>query len=187
MYFEIQEKVIYYGKSQLVAWKNGDKSLTPDFLEIHPMMKNQKDYHFGEIFVLRHYYETEGWKGFNSYALSPLNSPNATRFRSGREMVNRIVPVRALSAFSSMRSEGELKNGAGEPDLFLYKDTGEYMFVEVKKESDKIRPNQYKCMAQLRAALGCPIEIVYLCEEGKNRSPKTYMLNLQDFSGEIKK
>ncbi|MCK7497779.1 MAG: VRR-NUC domain-containing protein [Comamonadaceae bacterium] len=51
--------------------------------------------------------------------------------------------------------------GAGEPDLFLFKESGLFMFVEVKKGADRVGPAQLECIAQIRAILRCPVEIVY--------------------------
>lgn len=183
MPFEIQEKVIFYNRSQLLAWRKGDKSLILDFLERHAVLQNQQAYHFGEYFALRYYHELDGWLGFNFYALGS-QYPNSKKCEAGRRKVEEIIPAKKLSRFRSLRTEDVLKAGAGEPDLFLYKNSGEYMFVEVKKQTDRIRPEQLKCMAQLRVVLECPVEIVYLCADGRFHKPKTYILDLESFTGQ---
>ncbi len=52
------------------------------------------------------------------------------------------------------------------------------MFVEVKKGGDRLRPAQLLCIAQIRAILRCPVDIVYLCRENQRYGAKTYVLDL---------
>jgi len=183
---EIQEKIFFYKKAQLVAWKNGDKSLTPDFLQDRSSFLTQPDYSFGEVFALNHYHETEGWHGFLSYALG-FQYPHSQARANGRKKVEEIIPIEKLARFRQLRGKSrETDFGTGEPDLFLYKNTGEYKFAEVKKQTDRMRPSQFKCLAQIVAGLECQVEVIYLCEEGHAHAPKIYLLDLENFTGSIK-
>ena len=78
----------------------------------------------------------------------------------------------------------ELRSGivGGEPDVFLYRESGEMLFLEVKKESDRVSEEQLKCLAQIREVLGADVGIVYLKEETRNYSPKTYNLNTEKYT-----
>ncbi|WP_338419961.1 VRR-NUC domain-containing protein [Vibrio furnissii] len=69
---------------------------------------------------------------------------------------------------------------AGEPDLFLYKDDGSVLFVEVKKQSDRLSPSQLVCLAQIKSILNCDVGVAYLAEEKQVYQPKTYELNIFD-------
>ncbi|MBI4731165.1 MAG: VRR-NUC domain-containing protein [Chloroflexi bacterium] len=179
MVTEIVEKVIYYPKEQLEAWKQGDKRLVPEFVneEERKQIRNQPKYHFGEIFALRHY-QREGWLGCFSYALGDQYLRSQAR-KVGREKVKEIIPKGKLKKFLAISCETRnMKFGTGEPDLFLYKPNGEYKFVEVKKQTDKIRSAQRTCIAQILASLDCKVDIVFLCEEGHQHNPKTYAFDL---------
>jgi hypothetical protein len=189
MNIEIQEQILQFQNSQLVAWKAQDKSLIPAYLNVEelPFIRTQNVYSFGEIFVLRHYYENGGWKGVLNYSLGSHRSRSPIR-RHGKEMVDKLVPTEKLENYRRLRgTKQETNRGAGEPDLFLYRDTGEYMFIEVKKGKDRIRPIQLKCMAIIKRTIDCPVGIVYLQEEHQVYKPKTYVLDLDLFEGYLKK
>jgi hypothetical protein len=180
---ELQEKVITYKQAELDAWKNGDKQLLPDFVEDRSSLKTQPEYHFGEVFVLRHYYREEGWKGFMSYALGNKN-PKSTVRQRGRMKVQELIPAEKLARFQALRGdEWETNFGTGEPDLFLYRDPRECKFVEVKKQTDRMSAKQLKCLALIKGVLEIPVEIVYLCEEMHSHTPRIYILDLDNFQG----
>jgi len=186
MLVEIEERILTYNRSQLEAWKAGDKRLVPAFLSERDIIINQPEYHFGEIFVLRHYHETEGWKGFISYAIGTQYPGSGSRAR-GRAKIEALVPSEKLTRFRALRAgTNDGKLGKGEPDLFLYRDSEECKFVEVKKETDRISQAQLRCMAQIMAILEYPVELVYLCEEGRDHKPRTYVLDLDRFVGQKK-
>jgi hypothetical protein len=75
----------------------------------------------------------------------------------------------------------------GEPDLFLFRDPGEYTFIDVKKEGDRIHLLQLKCLAPIRGTLECPIKIVCLREENRLHEPRTYILDLDHYEGYLKR
>ncbi|CAH8242497.1 hypothetical protein VAE122_50012 [Vibrio aestuarianus] len=60
----------------------------------------------------------------------------------------------------------------------LYKDDGTVLFIEVKKESDKLSDTQIICLSQIKSILGCDVAVVYLAEETKTYQPKTHELDL---------
>ncbi len=174
----VTETVLTYGDEQLRAWKAGDKSLAPSFLVVPPAVFNQPSYHFGEVFTLRSYHDRDGWLAFLLYALGDQYPKSADRLE-GRRKVAEIIPADALRRFRAVRAtDSSYILGRGEPDLFLYKNDGSFMFVEVKKGGDKISQAQLSCMAQIRAVLRCPVDIVYLCPENHRHEAKTYKLDL---------
>ncbi len=174
---QVRETVLTYKDDQLRAWKAGDKSLAPPFLAVAPAVLNQPSYHFGEVFTLSSYYERHGWLGFLLYALGNQYPGSADR-GEGRRKAEQIIPPDDLRRFRDVRmrdSSGRL--GRGEPDLFLYKDDGSFMFVEVKKDRDRLSPAQLTCIAQIRGILRCPVDIVYLRRENQRYEAKTYTLD----------
>ena len=187
MFFDIQEKILYYPKQELINWKKGIKKV-PDFVKNRKSLYTEPEYSFGEIFMLNYYHKPENgnWFGFMEYSLG--NKKPGSKARSdGWIKVCEIIPKAKLERFFDISSPyRDVNYGTGEPDLFLYKDSGEYMFAEVKKQGDGMRPMQYTCLAQIIVAFECPVGIVYLAEEGHFHAPKTYRLDLDKFAGEIK-
>ncbi len=173
------EIVLKFRTPELKAWIAGDKSLTLPFIELDSMILNQNAYHFGEIFTIDHFWRQSGWLGFRFFALGAWE-PEVRRYEKGRRMIERMTDASRLATLRRVRCADprELK-GKGEPDVFLYKSSGEMMFLEVKKGADKIDEYQLRCLSQVRQVLGCAAEIVYLCEEGRLYRPKTYEYDLQ--------
>jgi hypothetical protein len=170
MLHTFDEMVLTYDANQLTAWKNGDKSLMPHFVEKRAIVANQPAYHFGEAFVLDYFHRAEGWLGFADYMLMPEVEPGIARHYRGRTMLERVAPAPRLRALRDERRRSlDGRRGYGEPDLFLYKPSGEMMFVEVKKQSDTVKDNQLVCLAQIREFLGCPAHVVYLQNSTKPR------------------
>ncbi|MGH7389139.1 MAG: VRR-NUC domain-containing protein [Candidatus Rokuibacteriota bacterium] len=180
---EVEELVLVYRQAELDAWMAGDRSLIPRFVDRKALVRNSPPRHFGEMFALRHYHETEGWKGFSSYALGP-ELPGSARRAPGRSKIEEIVPRRALARLRALRATiSDRRFGGGTPDLFLYDGVGRYKFVEVKKRADRLRPTQLRCLAQIARALRCEVDIVYLREANQAYTPKTYILDLQRCEG----
>jgi len=182
-YFEIHERVLPFRARQLEAWKKGNKSIAPPYFAVPPIVRNQPAYHFAETLALRHYYDTEGWQGFSSYALG-AQYPNSERRAEGRRKVEKIIPSRALARLRSVRAAMQKTyRGAGEPDLFLFKENGLFKFVEVKKGADRMGPAQLECIAQILAILRCRVDIVYATDR-EGRVPKRYRFDLVRHTGE---
>ena len=157
-----------------------DKSLVPDFVTKTADLDNQPSYHFGEMFALRWYHENQGWLGFRGYALG-FQYPGSGKRRAGRQKVEEIIPASKLARMRELRATEAF--GSGEPDLFLYKPDGAFMFVDVKKSKDQIGPAQLTCTAQILAVLRCPVEITYLCTPDQEYQPKLYEFDLASLSG----
>ena len=178
MLAEIREIVLVYRREQLDLWVAGDRSLMPDFIDPAALVRNLPRRHFGEMFVLRHYNESAGWRGFSSYALGTHLSGSERR-GPGRAKVGRVIPSPRLRRFRSLRTTAsDKRSGAGEPDLFLYNSAGRYKFVEVKMGADRMRPPQLRCIAQILRTLRCDVDVVYLRESGQKYLPKTYVFDL---------
>ncbi len=182
-YFEVEERVLPFRAKQLEAWKKGDKSIAPPYSVVPPIVRNQPAYHFAETLALRDYYDKDGWQGFSSYALG-AQYPNSERRAAGRRKVEEVIPSRKLARLRSARSAMEKTyRGAGEPDLFLFKESGLFMFVEVKKGADRVGPAQLECIAQIRAILRCQVDIVYATDR-EGYVPKRYRFDLVRYTGE---
>jgi len=180
--FFIEEEVLEYEQCQLDVWKSGDKSLIPDFLDNYSDYTNQPSNHFGEIFVLAHYNKFYGWKGFRFYALGAweLNNP---KYDKSREKIGKLFSRKQMAQFLEARVRENKRVGKGEPDLMLYDDKSNVMFIEVKKESDTITAEQLRCLAQIKAILKADVKIVYLKEKTKSYTPKKYELDLVTLNG----
>lgn len=181
---EITECVLSYGEDQLEAWVRGDKSIAPPFFVIPPIVRNQPRYHFAETLVLRHYYDTDQWEGFTSYALGS-QYPRSQRRVAGRRKAEEIIPPDRLQRLRELRSDSDVvQGGRGEPDVFLYRHDRQFKFVEVKKGSDRLRPAQLTCIAQILDVFGCEVDIVYVREQRQVYSPKKYRFDLAHHTGE---
>lgn len=178
----IEEEVLEYEQQQLDRWKSGDKSLIPDFLDIYSDYRNQPSNHFGEIFVLDYYYRHYGWKGFRFYALGTWE-PNNSKYDKSRKKIGELFSREQMLRFWAAREKEDKISGKGEPDLMLYNHEGDVLFIEVKKESDKIFDEQLRCLAQIKAILGADVKIVYLKEKQKSYKSKKYELDLVNFNG----
>jgi hypothetical protein len=148
-----------------------------------PIFYKQQRYHFAETLVLRHYYDTEGWEGFTSYALGS-QYPRSERRVPGRQKVEEIIPSDRLLRLRALRSDPQtVRSGRGEPDLFLYRRGGQFKFAEVKKGRDRLSAAQLICVAQILDTLGCEVDIVYVREEPQLYSPKKYRFDLVQHKG----
>jgi len=78
----VTEQVFVYREEQYDAWKRGDRSLLPYFIERLPVYDNQPRYHFGEIFVIDTFNRLAGWKAFHQFTLSPVEPNNPTYAKS---------------------------------------------------------------------------------------------------------
>ena len=177
--YRFNERVISYPIEELKAWKKGDKFQIPKWTEVPDEVYSQPHYHFGEYFVLRHF-SALGWRGFVNYAIGEWE-PGNKKYLKGRKKIEEKIDPLKLSKIRRLRKG---ING-GEPDVFLYKNANEILFLEVKKESDKISEGQLKCLAQIYGILEADIGVVYLREETKSYRPKTYELDLENYKGRV--
>lgn len=176
MIYEIEEKVLRYDPIDYKAWKQGDKRYRPANVseEVISTIDNQPRNHFGESFVLNHYSQC-GWKGFAFYALGAwVTDKRYKKWRPGQLMVEKLVPTMNLQKFRAARKKEDLGSGAGEPDLFLYNDLGEFMFVEVKLDNDQPDEQQLKCIAQIKKYINCPAYIARVVPVDKAYKDKMY-------------
>ncbi|WP_217527412.1 MULTISPECIES: VRR-NUC domain-containing protein [Vibrio] len=172
MKFEIQETIFRYPKSLLEAWTNGEKSWIPESLYVPKDVYTQPNYRFGEYYALKKYLEL-GWQGTAFYALGDWELTNS-KYDIGRTLIAEYIDPIRLKVFKALRQG--LKSG--EPDLFLYKEDGSVLFVEVKKQSDRVSQAQLVCMEQIKSVLGCDVAVAYLAEENQSYTPKSYELNV---------
>ena len=91
-----------------------------------------------------------------------------------------------MAAFRDIRGQSKHNKSKGDPDLFLYMDNGPKLFLEVKKDTDRMSKAQLKCLAQIRGILEADIGIARLIECGRKRTPKTYELDLLTFEAVYK-
>lgn len=177
----IAETVIEYPGDDLAAWKIGDKK---KLLEGHIPpgdVFNQPTYHFGEYFVLNYFMKAR-WFGYRFYALGEWE-PNNPKVLEGRKKIEEIFAKQKLAEFRRQRALSGCAGGKGEPDLFLYMESGPTLFLEIKKEGDNVAPAQLTCLAQIKSILEADVGIVYLAKYGEQYKAKTYELDLETFVG----
>lgn len=175
MKFKVTETVFSYPQSLLDDWKSGCKDWIPESLFVPQDVHNQPNYHFGEYYALKQYLEI-GWHGTAFYALGDWE-PNNDKYNQGRAIVAKYTDPIRLAMFKALRKGLT----SGEPDLMLYKEDGSVLFVEVKKQSDRISKSQLICMAQIKSILGCDVAVAYLAEDNQVYKPKSYVLDIIEF------
>ena len=121
---------------------------------------NQPRYHFAEYFVLA-YFRSRGWRGHRFYALGEWEPANP-KLIAGRADIKRLFPAEQLAVFNRARAVAGRADGTGEPDLFLFREDGATMFVEVKKDKDRLAHAQIECLEQIRSLLGSQVCIAHL-------------------------
>ncbi len=174
------EIVLPYEASDLTDWSSGrrERWLTG---EAPAHVANQPNYHFGEYFVLAEYAK-RGWTGHRFYALGEWE-PNNPKLSAGRADIDKFFSKDLLAKFRRARVECGRADGKGEPDVFLVADNGQTLFLEVKKQQDKVSGAQLECMAQIKGILGSEVGIVYLRETTQTYKAKCYELDLTTFIG----
>lgn len=177
MLFRFTETVIPYKTAELISWKEGDKSLIPDGNDVPSIVYNQPNYHFGEYYVLKHFRDL-GWSGFVDYAIGTWE-PNNQKYAEGRRKVEELFGSDQLAEIRSLLNH----SGGGEPDVFLFKETGQTNFLEVKKGSDRVSKEQLRCLALIKKIFRAEVGLVYLREAEQTYQPKVYELDLTDYSG----
>jgi hypothetical protein len=174
---KLTETIIEYHPDDLEAWKNGIKDKWLEGRKVPPEVYHQTRYHFGEYFVLN-YFEKARWHGYCFYSFS---ESGLEKLQEGQKKIAELFPIDGLAAFRDIRSRSIYPVGKGEPDLFLYMDNGPKLFLEVKKERDRVSAAQLECLAQIRGILKAEIGIVYLVKHGHQHTPKTFELDFVTF------
>jgi hypothetical protein len=177
MLYKLTETVIEYHPDDLDAWKRGEKHKWLDGRIVPPEVYNQPRYHFGEYFVMN-FFEKARWHGYCFYSFS---ESRLEKLQEGQNKIAELFPSDRLTAFRDVRSRSKYPEGKGEPDLFLYMDNGPKLFLEVKKESDRVSAAQLECLAQIRGILKAEIGIIYLVKHSHQHTSKAFELDLETF------
>jgi hypothetical protein len=148
-----------YTQEDFDTWASGSREeWAPGQLPEHVV--NQPTYHFSEYFVLA-YFRARGWRGHRFYALGDWE-PRNSKLAAGRTDMTRMFSDEKLTAFKALRTLVGRADGKGEPDLFLFRDDGSTMFIEVKRDRDTLKPEQIECLQQIQALLGSVVMVVHL-------------------------
>lgn len=127
--------------------------------------RDQPEYHFGE-YLLAVKYRHDGYQVLvEKYMFKEEHSkehPGKARAHPMKwKIVRRIVKDEKKLAFiETWGKPGSLQG----PDLFVYKDDGEYFFVEVKKRNDRLSEKQKPQHDQIRKELGCRVIVAKLVQ-----------------------
>ena len=181
MRYVIEETILEYQPSDLADWKAGQRERWLKG-EAPAHVANQPSFHFGEYFVLAHY-ALLGWQGYRFYALGNWEATNP-KLKDGRDALARTFKQGTLDEFRQARDACGRSDGKGEPDIFLVHPQFGSLFLEVKKGSDRISPEQLECLAQIRGILRAGIGIVYLVKAGVPYLPKQHELDIGATRGE---
>jgi len=181
MRYVIDEVTLEYDPSDYEAWASGVKE---KWLAGEPPghVLNQPRYHFGEYFVLSHY-SSSGWQGHRFYALGEWE-PKSSKLSAGRAALSNSFDTAQLQAFRSQRVLSGRADGKGEPDLFLRKQDGSALFLEVKKDRDEVTEEQLQCLAQIRAVLNAQVGVVRIIPIGAKSHSRRYELDLVAHTGQ---
>jgi hypothetical protein len=174
MGYKLTETVIEYHPADLVTWKKNEKDKLLGNRKVPQEVYNQPEYHFGEYFVLT-YFEKALWHGYCFYSFS---TPCLEKFQEGQNKITELFPDDLLEAFLVARKQSRHSEGKGQPDLFLYMENGPKLFLEVKKDGDRISDAQLECLAKIRGILHAEVGIVHLVQFGHQHTPKTFDLDL---------
>ncbi len=148
----MDEETYTYDPSLERKWKEG--SLQKEWLEKYPtlftrsdyeVVRNQSQYHFGEWFVAIKYHE-KGWKVLVEQYMFPKHKK--------LEVLRKLIGEENLN---TIQAAGAGKTQA--PDLFVYNDRGDYFFVEVKKQRDRLTNEQEKHFKRIGKVLNTKIII----------------------------
>ena len=146
-----------YTSQDFDTWKSGCRDRwAPGPLPDHVV--NQTNFHFAEYFVLA-YFRARGWHGHRFYALGDWE-PDNPKLAAGRADIERLFPAEKLKQFKALRISAGRSRGTGEPDLFLFRDDGSTMFIEVKKDQDTLKPEQIECLQQIHSVLSSEVKVV---------------------------
>jgi Holliday junction resolvase-like predicted endonuclease len=136
---KMEEKLFLYKRELETEWNSG--WLKGKWHNEYPELFNEEDYdiakaqgsyHFGEWAVAKYYY-SHGYKVLIENYMSDDH-------RDKCKIIEGII--KEESKRDLIHPLGPKGRRIGEPDLFVYKDDGEYLFVEVKKGSDKVSERQ---------------------------------------------
>lgn len=179
MSFTLVETIIEYNLADFEAWKRGDKKKLILDQKVPEDIYNQPNYHFGEYFVLNYFIKAR-WQGYVYYALSNFE-PTNSKYKLGREKISELFPSKQLEKFRTIRAKSKYGGSKGEPDLFLYMTNGPKLFLEVKKDQDKVSAAQLECLAQIKGILNAEIGIIRLIKYGSVCKPKEYEITFDTF------
>jgi VRR-NUC domain len=179
-YEVLEEIVLDYQPHDFADWVAGRRSRWISG-PVPAQVSNQPAYHFGEYFVLNHYRRL-GWCGHRFYALGSWE-PDNSKLAEGREALASCFSPSALTLYRAVRESCGRADGKGGPDLFFSREDGTALFVEVKKQRDRVSLEQLQCLAQIRAVLKAGVGIVYLRLAGAPYRPKRYELDLSAMNG----
>ena len=146
-------------------WKSG--TLREEWLAKYPWLaeyvseaRNQPEYHFGEWLTAIRYHK-KGWKVLVEKYM----------FRKHKKLygiAEKLVGKDEINIVQEQQGSGVRQA----PDLLVYKDNGEYFFVEVKKNRDDLSQSQKEHFKRIEQELKCNVVIVNLIQR------KGYLLDV---------
>jgi hypothetical protein len=135
---------------------------------------------FAEHFTLA-LYRKGGWDGHRYYALSePVRDPRAA---AGLAHVRRCFGEESLSALAQERAG--MATEIALPSLFLFRSTGEVLFLEVTRGRERVPQAQLQGLAQIRRILGAEVGVVYVKPHGPWYEPRHWELDLAAGCGRL--
>jgi hypothetical protein len=128
------------------------------------------------------YFEKRGFSAIH-HDFYLFHEAKKTKYPENEATLKKII---GESNLSQMREIGKklYPSGVGpglapeQPDLFVYDDSGEYFFCEVKRKrtGDSLRPPQMIGISLIHTCLACPVEIAVVLNSQENPgfAPREY-------------
>jgi hypothetical protein len=175
----VLEVVLEYRPEDLRAWRGGRKFRAA---ETHALahLGQQTSCQFAEHFTLD-LYRKGGWCGHRFYALAgPAPDPRAAAGYADALRCFGAEPLRALA-----QERASCGCECAEPSLFLFRPTGEALFLEVIKGRERLSELQLQGLARIRRILGVGVGAVYVKPHGPWYQPRQWELDLDAGCGRL--
>jgi hypothetical protein len=175
----VLEVVLEYRPEDLRSWRGGRKDRAAQ-ARARAGMGQQTSCQFAEHFTLA-LYQKGGWRGHRFYALDePVRDPRAA---AGLADARRCFSAGQLNALAQERAGSA--SAIAEPSLFLFRSTGEALFLEVTKGRERVPQEQLQGLAQIRRVLGAEVGVVYVKPHGPWYQPRHWELDLAAGCGRL--
>lgn len=153
--FEIKQELIHYDPIELEKWKQGDPAVVPPEVFLWKGPGRENGYGYGEH-VAKRYLINQGFQVLvNNFNLFPVKK---SKFAKNNEIIKEVIgeqPYKRLQkGFGFIINKGlRIEH----PDICVLRP--DLFFVEVKRDSDRLREPQIMFAAVVSAVLGIPFKV----------------------------
>ena len=173
----VLEVVLEYRPEELRKWRGGRRIRAAES-RVPATSAHPPACQFAEHFTLS-LYRKAGWSGHRFYGLDE-QAPRDARAAAGHIDVRRCFSAVQLQALARERGIS-----AADPSLFLFRSSGDALFLEVTKGRERVPPERLQGLAQIRRVLGADVGVVYVKPHGPWYEPRQWELDLAAGSGRL--